>query len=128
MTPLTALKFAELTVKAGIPKGVINIVPGSGNSMNEMCWKGLKLSMLCGSIHEMDIPCFFLSYPCLSPLSLPGGLVGQRLSDHPDIRKLGFTGSTPIGKQIMKRYSAEVGQVGWGCTCVCLVNVTCPSV
>ncbi|XP_022527544.2 mitochondrial 10-formyltetrahydrofolate dehydrogenase [Astyanax mexicanus] len=60
VTPLTALKFAELTVKAGIPKGVINIVPGSG------------------------------------------GMVGQRMSDHPDIRKLGFTGSTPIGKQIMK--------------------------
>ncbi|XP_063073201.1 mitochondrial 10-formyltetrahydrofolate dehydrogenase [Engraulis encrasicolus] len=60
VTPLTALKFAELAAKAGIPKGVINIVPGSG------------------------------------------GMVGQRLSDHPDIRKLGFTGSTPIGKQIMK--------------------------
>ncbi|XP_064417876.1 mitochondrial 10-formyltetrahydrofolate dehydrogenase [Latimeria chalumnae] len=60
VTPLTALKFAELAAKAGFPKGVINIVPGSG------------------------------------------GLVGQRLSEHPDIRKLGFTGSTPIGKQIMK--------------------------
>ncbi|TNM89226.1 hypothetical protein fugu_005481 [Takifugu bimaculatus] len=31
-----------------------------------------------------------------------GALVGQRLSDHPDVRKLGFTGSTEIGKQIMK--------------------------
>lgn len=31
VTPLTALKFAELSVKAGIPKGVINILPGSGN-------------------------------------------------------------------------------------------------
>lgn len=40
----------------------------------------------------------------LIPLSPAGGMVGQRLSDHPDIRKLGFTGSTPIGKQIMKRY------------------------
>ncbi|XP_054480244.1 mitochondrial 10-formyltetrahydrofolate dehydrogenase [Anoplopoma fimbria] len=60
VTPLTALKFAELSVRAGFPKGVINILPGSG------------------------------------------GMVGQRLSDHPDIRKLGFTGSTPIGKQIMK--------------------------
>ncbi|KAK6480593.1 cytosolic 10-formyltetrahydrofolate dehydrogenase-like [Huso huso] len=60
VTPLTALKFAELTVKAGFPKGVINILPGAGS------------------------------------------LVGQRMSDHPDIRKLGFTGSTPIGKQIMK--------------------------
>ncbi len=39
----------------------------------------------------------------ISVISLTGGLVGQRMSDHPDIRKLGFTGSTPIGKQIMKR-------------------------
>ncbi|XP_027729978.1 mitochondrial 10-formyltetrahydrofolate dehydrogenase [Vombatus ursinus] len=60
VTPLTALKFAELTAKAGFPKGVVNIIPGSG------------------------------------------GLAGQRLSEHPDIRKLGFTGSTAIGKQIMK--------------------------
>ncbi|KAG8430760.1 hypothetical protein GDO86_020045 [Hymenochirus boettgeri] len=60
VTPLTALKFAELSVKAGIPKGVINILPGAGS------------------------------------------LIGQRLSDHPDVRKIGFTGSTPIGKQIMK--------------------------
>ncbi|XP_063979596.1 cytosolic 10-formyltetrahydrofolate dehydrogenase isoform X2 [Diachasmimorpha longicaudata] len=29
-SPLTALKFAELSVKAGIPPGVINIVPGNG--------------------------------------------------------------------------------------------------
>uniref|UniRef100_A0A8C6XXQ9 10-formyltetrahydrofolate dehydrogenase n=1 Tax=Naja naja TaxID=35670 RepID=A0A8C6XXQ9_NAJNA len=60
VTPLTALKFGELSVKAGFPKGVINILPGSG------------------------------------------GLVGQHLSEHPDIRKLGFTGSTPVGKHIMK--------------------------
>uniref|UniRef100_A0A8C0K6D9 10-formyltetrahydrofolate dehydrogenase n=1 Tax=Canis lupus dingo TaxID=286419 RepID=A0A8C0K6D9_CANLU len=60
VTPLTALKFAELSSKAGFPKGVINIIPGSG------------------------------------------GVAGQRLSEHPHIRKLGFTGSTAIGKQIMK--------------------------
>ncbi|KAJ7329057.1 hypothetical protein JRQ81_015231 [Phrynocephalus forsythii] len=60
VTPLTALKFAELSVKAGFPKGVINIVPGTG------------------------------------------GGAGQRLAEHPDVRKLGFTGSTPVGKQIMK--------------------------
>ncbi|XP_038595856.1 cytosolic 10-formyltetrahydrofolate dehydrogenase [Tachyglossus aculeatus] len=60
VTPLTALKFAELTVKAGFPKGVINVLPGAG-----------------------------------SP-------VGQRISDHPDVRKIGFTGSTEVGKHIMK--------------------------
>ncbi|KAJ8359278.1 hypothetical protein SKAU_G00158030 [Synaphobranchus kaupii] len=60
VTPLTAVKFAELTARAGFPKGVVNILPGAGS------------------------------------------LVGQRLSDHPDVRKLGFTGSTEIGKHIMK--------------------------
>lgn len=49
---------------------------------------------------EVSLKTFLIS-PIHSP---PGGMVGQRLSDHPDIRKLGFTGSTPIGKQIMKRY------------------------
>ena len=33
-----------------------------------------------------------------------GSVVGQRICDHPDIRKVGFTGSTPIGAGIMKRY------------------------
>ena len=30
VTPLTALKFAELTARAGFPRGVVNIVPGKG--------------------------------------------------------------------------------------------------
>jgi formyltetrahydrofolate dehydrogenase len=31
VSPLTALKFAELAAKAGIPPGVINVLPGSGS-------------------------------------------------------------------------------------------------
>lgn len=60
VSPLTALKLAELSVYAGFPPGVINVLPGKG------------------------------------------GECGQALADHPYIRKLGFTGSTPIGMQIMK--------------------------
>ncbi|CAG2215509.1 ALDH1L [Mytilus edulis] len=60
VTPLTALKFAELVVKAGFPPGVINILPG------------------------------------------PGSSIGQALSEHPHVRKLGFTGSTPIEIKKMK--------------------------
>jgi len=30
VSPLTALKFAELSVEAGFPAGVINILPGLG--------------------------------------------------------------------------------------------------
>ncbi|KAK2524964.1 Aldh1l2 [Columba livia] len=69
VTPLTSLKFAELSAKAGFPKGVINILPGSG------------------------------------------GLVGQHLSEHPDVRKVGFTGSTPTGKQIMKSAATNLKKV-----------------
>ncbi|XP_016964409.1 cytosolic 10-formyltetrahydrofolate dehydrogenase [Drosophila biarmipes] len=58
--PLTALKFAELTVRAGFPPGVINVLPGKGSD------------------------------------------AGQAVADHQLVRKLGFTGSTPIGKHIMK--------------------------
>lgn len=58
--PLTALKLAELTVKAGFPPGVVNILPGTGS------------------------------------------VCGQAIADHPEVRKLGFTGSTDIGKVIMK--------------------------
>ncbi|KAG1649677.1 Cytosolic 10-formyltetrahydrofolate dehydrogenase [Nymphon striatum] len=75
VSPLTALKFAELAAKSGIPPGVINVLPGSG------------------------------------------GECGQGIADHPEVRKLGFTGSTPIGVQIMrscaesnlKKVSLELG-------------------
>ncbi|KAI4504521.1 hypothetical protein M0802_000071 [Mischocyttarus mexicanus] len=60
-SPLTALKFAELSARAGIPPGVINIVPGNGS------------------------------------------VTGNAIVEHPFIRKLGFTGSTEIGKTIMRR-------------------------
>ena len=33
VTPLTSLKFAELAARAGFPRGVINILPGSGESL-----------------------------------------------------------------------------------------------
>ena len=59
MTPLTSLKFGELVARAGLPPGVVNIVPGSG------------------------------------------GVVGQALAEHPAVRKLGFTGSTAVGRTVM---------------------------
>ena len=33
VTPLTAMKFAELVVRAGFPPGVINILPGKGEGV-----------------------------------------------------------------------------------------------
>ncbi|MTH55756.1 succinate-semialdehyde dehydrogenase [Bacillus mangrovi] len=59
-TPLTALRLAELAHKAGIPKGVLNVVTGSSKEISET-W----------------------------------------LADH-RIKKLSFTGSTEVGKTLMK--------------------------
>lgn len=33
-----------------------------------------------------------------------GSVVGDALTNHPDVRKVGFTGSTEIGKEIMRWY------------------------
>ena len=32
----------------------------------------------------------------------PGSVIGQALTDHMDVRKVGFTGSTEVGKEIMR--------------------------
>lgn len=73
-TPLSALKLGEYLLEAGVPEGVINIVPGFGNE------------------------------------------AGSALVQHPDVRKIAFTGSTAVGKQIMrdashtlKRLNLELG-------------------
>ncbi|KAG8231039.1 hypothetical protein J437_LFUL010918 [Ladona fulva] len=60
-SPLSALKFAELTIEAGFPPGVINVLPGAGS------------------------------------------VAGQALSEHMQVRKLGFTGSTFAGQKIMQK-------------------------
>jgi aldehyde dehydrogenase (NAD+) len=74
LTPLTALKFAELTHEAGLPEGVFNVVTG------------------------------------------PGGQVGMAMVRDPRVDKIAFTGSTEVGKGIMreaagtlKRLSLELG-------------------
>ncbi|KAJ8978773.1 hypothetical protein NQ317_015497 [Molorchus minor] len=87
VSPLTALKFAELSVKAGIPPGVINVVTGTGRLQQ------IVLKRIVGSV------------------------AGQAIADHPEVRKLGFTGSTEIGQVIMrscansnlKKVSLELG-------------------
>ena len=59
LTPLTALRIAELALEAGLAEGVLQVVPGKGS------------------------------------------VVGQRFVDAPAVRKVVFTGSTEVGKQVM---------------------------
>jgi len=66
LTPLTALRLAELALDAGLPEGVFTVVTGKGS------------------------------------------VVGQRLVEHPAVRKVCFTGSTEVGKQIMAGCAAQV--------------------
>jgi betaine-aldehyde dehydrogenase len=69
LTPLTALRFGELALEAGIPQGVVNVVVG------------------------------------------PGSVVGERLIAHPDVAKIGFTGSTEVGRRVMEGASKTVKRV-----------------
>ena len=68
-TPLTAIRLGELALLAGIPEGVLNILPGKGS------------------------------------------VVGNRFVTHPLVRKVGFTGSTEVGKQIMAGCADQVKRV-----------------
>jgi phenylacetaldehyde dehydrogenase len=74
LTPLTCLRLGDLALAAGVPPGVLNIVPGAGAE------------------------------------------AGAALAGHPDVRKISFTGSTEVGKQLvrmaagdLKRLTLELG-------------------
>ncbi len=69
LTPLSALRLAELALEAGIPEGVINVLVGKGR------------------------------------------VVGQRLVEHPDVAKIGFTGSTEVGRGVMKGAADSIKRV-----------------
>jgi acyl-CoA reductase-like NAD-dependent aldehyde dehydrogenase len=69
LTPLSALRLAELILEAGIPEGVVNVVVG------------------------------------------PGRVVGQRLVEHPDVAKIGFTGSTEVGRGVMQGAAGTIKRV-----------------
>ena len=69
LTPLSALRLAELALEAGIPEGVLNVVPGKGS------------------------------------------VVGERLVEHPDVAKIGFTGSTEVGRGVMRGAAGTIKRV-----------------
>jgi betaine-aldehyde dehydrogenase len=68
-TPLTALRLGELALEAGIPAGVLNVVPGRGE------------------------------------------VAGEALVKHPVVRKISFTGSTEVGRKVMKLAADDIKRV-----------------
>ncbi len=71
-TPLSALALCELADRAGLPKGVLNIVTTDADGAPE---------------------------------------VGGELTSNPIVRKLGFTGSTAVGKLLMEQCARQVKKV-----------------
>jgi acyl-CoA reductase-like NAD-dependent aldehyde dehydrogenase len=69
LTPMTAVRLAELALVAGIPEGVLNVIVGKGS------------------------------------------VVGARFVTNPTVRKISFTGSTPVGKSIMAGCADQVKRV-----------------
>jgi acyl-CoA reductase-like NAD-dependent aldehyde dehydrogenase len=69
LTPLSALWIAELAAEAGVPTGVLNVVPGLGS------------------------------------------VAGQALVDHPDVDKISFTGSTAVGKSVVRSAASNLKRV-----------------
>ena len=67
-TPFTSLALAELAHRAGIPRGVVNVVTSLENTKD----------------------------------------VGLTLTTHPTVRKVSFTGSTAVGKLLMKQASGTL--------------------
>jgi acyl-CoA reductase-like NAD-dependent aldehyde dehydrogenase len=65
-TPLTALRIGRLALEAGLPPGVLNVVPG------------------------------------------PGSVAGMALVRHREVDKISFTGSTEVGKLIMREGAETV--------------------
>lgn len=69
LTPLTAVRLGELAREAGLPEGVLTVLPGEGP------------------------------------------VVGERFVTHPLVRKVCFTGSTRVGKQVMRGCADQVKRV-----------------
>ncbi|AZV59594.1 aldehyde dehydrogenase family protein [Peribacillus frigoritolerans] len=68
-TPLSALYLGQLALEAGFPPGVLNVIPGFGET------------------------------------------AGSPLVDHPEVDKIAFTGSTSVGKMIMRQASGTVKKI-----------------
>jgi acyl-CoA reductase-like NAD-dependent aldehyde dehydrogenase len=47
----------------------------------------------------------------LNVVTGPGSVVGRRLVEHPDVAKIGFTGSTEVGRQVMKGAAESIKRV-----------------
>jgi acyl-CoA reductase-like NAD-dependent aldehyde dehydrogenase len=60
-TPLTALKLAELAVEAGIPDGVLNVLPGFGETTGEPIGRHMDIDAVSFT-GSTEVGAYFLKY------------------------------------------------------------------
>ena len=107
------------------PLGVVGLIVPWNFPLNIASWK-LGPALACGNT-------VVLKPAELTPLSAPparrartragipegvvnvvagkGSVVGQRLVEHPDVAKIGFTGSTEVGRSVMEGAAATIKRV-----------------
>ena len=121
----------EIPVSGGIdvtvrePLGVVGLIVPWNFPLNIASWK-LGPALACGNtvvlkpaeltplsalrlgelILEAGIP-----EGVVSVLVGKGSVVGQRLVDHPGVAKIGFTGSTEVGREVMRGAAATIKRV-----------------
>ncbi|MFQ5859761.1 MAG: aldehyde dehydrogenase family protein, partial [Anaerolineae bacterium] len=61
---------------------------------------------VCGLLTQAGLPPGVLNVVVGS-----GGVVGQALVEHPKVRKIGFTGSTPVGRHVMATAAQQIKRV-----------------
>ena len=69
LTPLTALALGQICVEAGVPEGVVSVLPGHGS------------------------------------------VVGTALVKHPRVDKIAFTGSTEVGRILMRQAAEQIKRI-----------------
>ncbi|MEX4005054.1 aldehyde dehydrogenase [Paraburkholderia sp. EG285A] len=66
-TPLTAIRFAELVAEAGIPPGVVNVVPGFGETAGQALGRHMDVDCLTFT-GSTEVGRYFLKYAAESNL------------------------------------------------------------
>ncbi len=80
----------------------------AGNTFVLKCDENTPLTLLelAKSAQEAGLPPGVLNI-----ITGPGETVGDRLSAHPDVRKIGFTGSTEVGKAVQRNAAENLKKV-----------------
>jgi betaine-aldehyde dehydrogenase len=107
------------------PLGVVGLIVPWNFPLNIASWK-LGPALACGNtvvlkpaeltpltalrLGELALEAGFPE-GVVNVVSGPGSVVGERLAEHPDVAKVGFTGSTEVGRRVMQQAAGTIKRV-----------------